>query len=127
MRNEICFNLDVAGEGATRADFTYKLTRNTITITDTTLRKLSVTKDMLSCARLEHWHQGSIAAFKIMMSAGFGTVFGGTASVRPFLLCAKPMRKRRWQNCCAKMQNAAKEARRPYSFDERRHPKSLFH
>ena len=29
MRNEICFNLDVAGEGATRADFTYKITPNT--------------------------------------------------------------------------------------------------
>jgi hypothetical protein len=67
MRNEICFNLDVAGEAATRADFTYKITPNTVTIIDTTLGKLSVTNDIEAVLRkIEHWHQGSIAAFKIM-------------------------------------------------------------
>src|SRR6516225_4907370 len=67
MRNEICFNLDIAREAANRADFTYKITPNTITITDTTLTKLSVTKDIDAVLRkIEHWHQGSIAAFKIM-------------------------------------------------------------
>jgi len=67
MRNEICFNLDVAGEAATRADFIYKITSNTITITDTPLGKLSATKDIDAVLRkIEHWHQGSIAVFKIM-------------------------------------------------------------
>ncbi|MBV8279554.1 MAG: hypothetical protein JO170_30415 [Verrucomicrobia bacterium] len=45
MRNEIAFKPDAAVEAATRADFTYKITPKTITITDTTLCKLSVTKD----------------------------------------------------------------------------------
>src|SRR6516165_3956832 len=67
MSNEIVFNPDVAMEAATRADFTYKITPKTITITDTTLGKLSVTKDIDAVLRkIEHWHQGSIAAFKIM-------------------------------------------------------------
>jgi hypothetical protein len=86
-------------EAATQTDFTYKITPNTITITDTTLGKLSVTKDIDAVLRkIEHWHQGSIAAFKIMYRdehGGIGTVFGGTANVHPFSLCAKPMRKRR--------------------------------
>jgi hypothetical protein len=54
-------------EASTRADFSYKITPNTITITDSTLGKLSVTKDVDAVLRkIEHWHQGSIAAFKIM-------------------------------------------------------------
>ena len=66
MRNEICFNLDVAGEAATRADFTYNITPNTITIADTALGKVSVTKDIDAVLRkIEYWHQASIAAFKI--------------------------------------------------------------
>jgi len=48
-------------------DFSYKNTQNTVTITDTTLGKLPVTKDIDAVLRrIEHWHQGSIAAFKIM-------------------------------------------------------------
>src|SRR6516225_6017642 len=67
MRNEICFKPNAAMDAATRADFTYKITPNTISITDTTLGKLSVTKDIDAVLRkIEHWHQGSIAAFKIM-------------------------------------------------------------
>src|SRR6516225_5456098 len=67
MSNEIAFKPDEATEAATRADFTYKITPNTISITDTTLGKLSVTKDIDAVLRkIEYWHQGSIAAFKIM-------------------------------------------------------------
>src|SRR5262249_55579112 len=67
MSNEIAFKPDEAMEAATQADFTYKITPNTITITDTTLGKLSVTKDIDAVLRkIEHWHQGSIATFKIM-------------------------------------------------------------
>jgi hypothetical protein len=46
-------------EAATRADFTYKITPNTISISDTSLGKLSVTKDIDAVLRkIEHWHQG---------------------------------------------------------------------
>ena len=43
MGNEIAFKPDAAMEAATRADFSYKITPNTISITDTTLGKRSVT------------------------------------------------------------------------------------
>jgi hypothetical protein len=67
MRNEIAFKPDAVTEAATRAGFTYKITPYTISITDTTLGKVSVTKDIGAVLRkIEHWHQGSIAAFKIM-------------------------------------------------------------
>src|SRR5215831_4533357 len=67
MRNEIAFKPDAVTEAATRADFTYKITPRTISITDTTLGKLSVTKDIDAVLRkIEHWHQGSIVGFRIM-------------------------------------------------------------
>ena len=67
MRNEIAFKPDAETESATRADFIYKITPNTISITDTAHGKLSVTNDIDALLRkIEHWHQGSIAAFKIM-------------------------------------------------------------
>jgi hypothetical protein len=67
MRNEITFKLDATMEAATRADFTHKITPNTVTIIDTILGKLSVTKGIDAVlSKIEHWHQGSIAAFKIM-------------------------------------------------------------
>jgi hypothetical protein len=67
MRNEIAFKPDAVTGAATRADFTYKITPHTISIIDTTLGKLSVTKDIDAVLRkIEHWHQGPIAAFKIM-------------------------------------------------------------
>ena len=67
MTNEIAFKPDAAMEAATRADFTYEITPSTATIIDTTLGKLSVTKDIDAVLRkIEHWHQGSIAGFKIM-------------------------------------------------------------
>ena len=67
ISKEIAFKFDEAMEAATRADFTYKITPNTITITDTTLGKLSVTKDIDAVLRkIEYYHQGPITAFKIM-------------------------------------------------------------
>ena len=67
MSNEIAFKPDAETESATRADFIYKITPNTISITDTTLGKLSVTNDIDAVLRkIEHWHQGAITAFKIM-------------------------------------------------------------
>jgi hypothetical protein len=67
VRNEIAFKPDAVTEAVIRADFTYRITPNMITITDTTLGKLSVTKDIDAVLRkIEHWHQGSIAAFNIM-------------------------------------------------------------
>ena len=66
MSNEIAFKPDAAMEAATRAEFTYRITPKTITITDTTLGKLSVTKDIDAVLRkIEHWHQGSIARYRI--------------------------------------------------------------
>jgi hypothetical protein len=87
MRNEITFKPDAAMGAATRADFTYKITPNTITITDTTLGTLSVTKDINAVLRkIEHWRQGSIAGFKIMYrdEHGVWNGIGGTVKVHPF-------------------------------------------
>jgi hypothetical protein len=50
-----------------RADFTYSIMPNTISITDTNLGKLSVTNDIEAILRrIEYLYQGSVAAFKIM-------------------------------------------------------------
>jgi hypothetical protein len=57
---EIGFNTNLSEPVKTRADFTYKITPNTISIIDTNLDKLSVTKDIDAVLRkIEHWHQGS--------------------------------------------------------------------
>jgi hypothetical protein len=63
------------------------------------------------CARLSTGTKARSSRSKscIAMNTGFGTVFGGAAKVHPFSLSAKPMRKRRWQNCCAKLDNEAKK------------------
>ncbi|MBV8350934.1 MAG: hypothetical protein JOZ21_01490 [Verrucomicrobia bacterium] len=51
----------------TRADFTYSITPETISIIDTCNGRSSVTNDIETVLRkIEYWHQGSIAAFKIM-------------------------------------------------------------
>jgi hypothetical protein len=47
------------------------------------------------------------------MNTGFGMVFGGTANVHPFLIWAKPMLGRRWQNCCGKMRPESNQPKRP--------------
>jgi hypothetical protein len=54
------------GKVTTHADFNYKITPDTIAITDTGLGKLSVANDIDSVLRkIEFWHQGSISSFKI--------------------------------------------------------------
>jgi|SRR5208282_4550803 len=51
----------------TQADFTYKITPNTISIVDTGKGRRSATTDIEAVLRkIEYWHQGSIAGFKIM-------------------------------------------------------------
>jgi hypothetical protein len=66
MRNEISFQPDPARDVTTQADFSYKITPDTIAITDTGLGKLSVANDIEAVLRkIEYWHQGSISSFKI--------------------------------------------------------------
>jgi hypothetical protein len=51
----------------TQADFTYRITPNTISIIDTGAGRRSVTNDIEAVLRkIEFWHQGSITGFKIM-------------------------------------------------------------
>jgi hypothetical protein len=50
----------------TQADFTYSITPNTISITDTGKGSRSATNDIEAVLRkIEYWHQGSITGFKI--------------------------------------------------------------
>src|SRR5215831_20378578 len=52
---------------ATRADFTYSMRLNRIKIVDLNTGKASVTDDIENVLRkIEAWHQGSIAAYRIM-------------------------------------------------------------
>jgi hypothetical protein len=54
-------------ELVTKADFTYAITSDTISIIDTRKGRLSVKDDIQAVLRkIEYWHQGSIAGFKIM-------------------------------------------------------------
>jgi hypothetical protein len=51
----------------TKAGFTYSITPDTISIIDTTKGRLSVAKDTEAVLRkIEYWHQGPIAGFKVM-------------------------------------------------------------
>jgi hypothetical protein len=53
-------------EPVTQADFTYSITPGSISITDTGEGRLSVAKDLEAVLRkIEYWHQGSVAGFKI--------------------------------------------------------------
>jgi hypothetical protein len=57
-----------------QADFTYSITLDLIKIVDLNLGNKSVTNDIENVLRkIEAWHQGSIAGFKIMYrdSEGF--------------------------------------------------------
>src|SRR6516225_3452687 len=61
----------------TQADFTYSITPDTISITDTTKGKLSVANDIEAVLhKIEYWHQGPIAGFKILYRDEHG-VWGG--------------------------------------------------
>ena len=84
--HEISFNTKLSDPIRTR-------TPRTISIVDTGLGRRSVTEDIEAVSRkIEYWHQGSIAKFKIVCrdSKGFGAGFTGTAKRHPFLLCRKP-------------------------------------
>jgi hypothetical protein len=71
--HEITFNTDFSQSIRTQADFTHNITPTVISITDTGFGKFSVTEDIEAVLRkIEHWHQGSIAKFKIMCRDGKG-------------------------------------------------------
>ena len=73
MSNEITFNAKISEAPRTQADFTYKITPNMISITDTALGKRAVANDIEAVLRkIEYWHQGSIISFKIMCRDGKG-------------------------------------------------------
>ncbi len=75
--DEIGLGLDWARDITTQADFTYSITPDTISIIDTGKGSRSVTNDIEAVLRkVEYWHQGSIAAFKIMYCDENG-VWGG--------------------------------------------------
>jgi hypothetical protein len=66
MRNEISFR-GQSLQFATKADFIYHMGPDWITIADTGKGKCSVAEDLESVLRkIEYWHQGSVAKFKIM-------------------------------------------------------------
>jgi hypothetical protein len=63
----ICLDFTLVNKPVTQADFTYSITPNTIAITDTGKGTVSVANDIEAVLRkIEYWHQGSIARFKIM-------------------------------------------------------------
>ena len=73
-----------------------------ITIADTGKGKCSVADDLESVLRkIEYWHQGSVAKFKIMCrdGEGFWHGFGGTAKPRCFALLTKPTDEKPARNC----------------------------
>jgi hypothetical protein len=71
--HEITFNTTPSDSPRTRSDFTYSITPTMISITDTGLGKCAVTEDIEAVLRkIEHWHQGSIAKFRIMCRDGKG-------------------------------------------------------
>jgi hypothetical protein len=63
----ISLNFKPVQKPTTQADFTYHITRNTISIIDTGKGSRSVTIDIEAVlGKIEFWHQGSITGFKIM-------------------------------------------------------------
>jgi len=81
--HEIAFNTDLSERATTRADFTYKITPEVISIVDTGSGQCSVFDDIEAVLRkIEYWHQGAITAFKIMYrdERGIWNVFDGLAN-----------------------------------------------
>jgi hypothetical protein len=79
-----------------QADFTFSITPDTISITDTNLGRRAVTNDIEAVLRtIEYWHQGSIVAFKIMYrdDTEFGMVSAGMDSIRRSLPNGRRMRE----------------------------------
>ena len=69
--HEITFNTKLLEAQRTQADFIYKITPTLISITDTGLGQRSVVEDIEAVLqKIEYWHQGSIAKFKIMCRDG---------------------------------------------------------
>jgi hypothetical protein len=63
----ISLDFKLVQKPVTQAEFTYSITPNTISITDTGKGRRSVTNDIEAVLRkIEYWHQGSIGGFKIM-------------------------------------------------------------
>jgi len=59
---------------ACQADFTYSMTPRTVTIQDTGKGKKSVGDDLEAVLlKIEYWHQGSIARFRISYLSAKGT------------------------------------------------------
>jgi hypothetical protein len=74
----ITLDFKLVDKPVTQADFTYSITPNTISITDTGKGRRSVTNDIEAVLRkIEYWHQGSIAAFKIMLYRDENGVWNG--------------------------------------------------
>jgi len=72
-KHEITFNTNLSEPPRTHADFTYKISPIVISISDTGLGSHSALEDIEAVLRkIEHWHQGSIAKFKIMCRDGKG-------------------------------------------------------
>ena len=72
-KHEISFDPNLSDSIRTRADFTYKITPDLISITDTGLGQRSFLEDIEAVSRkIEYWHQGSIISFKIMCRDGKG-------------------------------------------------------
>jgi hypothetical protein len=72
-------------EPVTQTDFTYAITPDTITITDTGKGKVPVANDIEAVLRkIEYWHQGSIAGFKIRYrdQNGMWPAFDGMGNMR---------------------------------------------
>ena len=95
--HEITFNTNLSDPIRTRADFIYKITPILIYITDTGLGLRPVTDGIDAVLRkIEHWHQGSIAAFRNMYRDEHGSWNGvrwddQCASV--FVLCEADEKK----------------------------------
>jgi hypothetical protein len=74
---------------ACQADFTYAMTPKTVTIRDTDKGKKSVADDLEAVLRkIEYWHQGSIARYRISYVSAQGIKHsvqwdGQTARMRP--------------------------------------------
>jgi hypothetical protein len=72
----ITLDFNLLDKPVTRADFTYSITP-TISIIDTSKGRRSVTNDIEAVLRkIEYWHQGSIAGFKIMYRDEHGAWHG---------------------------------------------------
>jgi len=71
--HEITFNTELSEPPRTRALLTYKISPTVISISDIGLGPRSVIEDIEAVLRkIEYWHQGSIAKFKIMCRDGKG-------------------------------------------------------